>query len=214
MTPQDRVNPSSEVIIHELGHLLVGCELGLTEGGIEFTENNPYQVAKAHYTQYCTISQIVVRSIAGMYAQATCVPDSVEDDLRERILTCTLFDDASVLSYDSTMADTMVRHGFIEDWQILIAQAKASTDLETEQLLLLRTAHEQLIELFSSRDLQHSLSVLKDDVAEWLRTEDDELADSPRVFYRRDRADRALTKVGIDVVQPRVVRRLRTPNAA
>jgi hypothetical protein len=196
MTPLQRIKaPTKEVIVHELGHLLVGLEIGLIESGIEFTENDPHEVARAHYSKRNSVpEQVAIRSLAGMYSQAVCLPSSLEDELNELLLKCHLFKDSSVLAIDSPVAGMMSRHGFIGDWKCLILQAKEFSDAESPQLDGLRTAHEKLVELFGARNIQAAITALLNDVADWLETDDEELDYGGWVFYPRARAEKALKK--------------------
>lgn len=52
MTPRDRFehDVSDDVIIHELGHAVVGHVLGIKEGGIELCDPASGEVARAHFS--------------------------------------------------------------------------------------------------------------------------------------------------------------------
>jgi len=50
MTPAQRLAAflADPTIVHELGHLLIGLEVGIAEGGIEFFEVIGDEIAGAH----------------------------------------------------------------------------------------------------------------------------------------------------------------------
>lgn len=70
MSPADRLSdfPADSTIVHELGHVLVGLEIGAQEQGIEFPMVVYDELARAWWGEgHATPWQRMVRGLAGMY---------------------------------------------------------------------------------------------------------------------------------------------------
>ena len=77
------------VVIHEVGHMVVGLHLGVDEQGIEFRESGG-DLAKAWY-RCAGPEQLMMRSLAGISAHVLMVPSSLEPRIRAAYLHSVLF---------------------------------------------------------------------------------------------------------------------------
>ena len=198
MTPSERLkgSPPDEVIVHELGHLVIGVELGLPEGGIEFTENHPSEVARAYYNRSdVTPIQIIIRGLAGMYCQALCFPKSIIDDsLRAQILKHGLFLELSALAGNSPIAKAIRRNGFIGDWRCILHEATSNASNSKETLRLLHKAHGNLISIAKKVNLPRVVLRLLADVKDWMNTDNEDMPYAPAIIYSVNRARLVLRK--------------------
>ena len=124
-TPAQRLGrvPPDSVLVHELGHMLVGIELGVRGASVEFLVNNSIDQARAWYSQMGLGPEtIAARGIAGAVAQVKRCPDTIREPLRERLAVGTLFDSPSCLKKSGTIDKLMVSHGFNGDWDCLKQQ--------------------------------------------------------------------------------------------
>jgi hypothetical protein len=199
MTPSERLksNPSDEVITHEIGHLVIGLELGLHEGGIEFIESHPSEIARAHFNrQGAKPIQIIIRGLAGMYCQALCFPESIINDLfRTQILQHGLFLEPSVLATNSPVAIVIIKNGFIGDWERILYEAASNTSNAQETLKLLHKAHCKLISISKTVHLASIALQLLEDVKKWMKTDNEDMLYAPAIFYSTTNAKSLLAKL-------------------
>jgi len=199
VTPAERLRyaPQDWVIVHELGHLIVGLDLRLTEGGIEFTENCSSDVARAHYNRNdANPTQVIVRGLAGMYCQALCFPESiVGDSLRIQLLEGKLFAKPSTVVDDAPIWGIMRRNGFVGDWQCVLHEAKIATDNPQNAIRCLQEAHNTLKSIAKKINLRGAAFKLLEDVKDWLNTQNDDVLYAPVLIYPPNRAQAKLVNL-------------------
>jgi hypothetical protein len=94
MTPADRLAqfPPDAAIIHELGHTLIGLEVGVQEDSIEFPMKVVDEVARAWCKEgFASAGQMIERGLAGMYFQSLLTPDSLDAGFVASVLDGSVF---------------------------------------------------------------------------------------------------------------------------
>lgn len=199
MTPLERLNsaPSYPVLIHEVGHLLVGLDLNLSEGGIEFVLNPCDEFARAHYNSTgATHQSRIMRALAGMYFQALMAPGSIlekSEKLCFSILNASLFQEYFYeIKHGQVPADVLTNR-FKGDWNCAISVASAQSQHNSDKLLILESSLMQLRQMVDAHSLKTVAEALVADVQYWLTTDDVDVAYAPLIIYPINRARRIFT---------------------
>lgn len=170
MNPADRLPafPSDATIVHELGHVLVGFEIGAEEQGIEFTTVVQNELARAWWTEgHATAWQRMIRGLAGMYFQALLEPQSLEADFVTDLLDGGLLDCEAPSMLDACMCE----QGFHGDWERVKHAAADLEAMPATWMPNIRLAAEEMRSLVATRSLDQLAVSMKDMIKIWLSTE-------------------------------------------
>lgn len=171
--------PDDSVILHELGHLLVGLELGVEEGGIEFVTYACDEIARARYLggQYVQAWQVAVRAFAGMYFQAR-LTQVLSPGFQSALLNGSL-----LAPIPGDIDARMDAEGCIGDWQGACGMAAQLSASPRKHQRLLRDALEETVAITEDRNLLPLANALLPRVKAWLTTDIPELLPGDLVIY-------------------------------
>ena len=189
MRPLDRLSvaPDSAVLAHEAGHLVIGLELALHEGGIEFLMTPGTEVARAHYNGTgATNRKRIVRAFAGMYVQAILEPNSISDKLRASILNISLVEDYGDDVARRCIPADIVTHGFQGDWIDSMLLAEIADKQSPSRVA--RNCLVRLRRIVNSGGLVPIASLVAKNAQTWLATDDPDVSFSHTLIYPVQRA--------------------------
>jgi len=182
MNPADRLPavPSDATIVHELGHVLVGFEIGADEQGIEFPTIVHDELARAWWAEgHATAWQRMTRGLAGMYFQALLEPQSLDVGFVADLLDGSLLDCEAPPMLDACMCE----QGFHGDWE-RVKHAAADLDvMPATWMPNLRLAAEEMRSLVAARSLDQLAATMKEVIKTWLFTENEDAPFWAMILY-------------------------------
>ena len=197
MTPREKYQHrvSDDVIVHELGHAIIGNEVGIMERGIELRDPSTGEIARAHYsTKGVDKRLLIIRGLAGMYVQARIAPVCLPFDLCGQILTGTLFSKHLTNIMAATVPPSVTNAGFQGDWGRIMEIAKGVSKDQSGILAQLNSAHASLQTLFINGKIEPKVKAGKRDFEQWFDMDDDNVQFMEHLIYPFSRLKVALNR--------------------
>ncbi len=178
MTARDKFGEKLErhVVIHELGHCVVGRLLGFRENGAEFFRSGSSDSGHVgfQWDQGTPAHPLLMRALAGIYSQAVIVPESVCDNMREQVIEG---------EFEAGLRDMIERNRFLPeihseglagDW-VFIWEIGRRAGLSTDDLVIaVDRAHKALAKLFEDEGFKSMFLACEADLNTWFDTDDEE----------------------------------------
>lgn len=189
---------SSDILIHELGHTVVGHELGILEGGIQLCDPATGELARAHFSIKGTTRKArIARGLGGAYAQAKIRPNDLPEGLPEQILDGSVFSSHADHIEAGTVPEIVAYAGFSGDWQSVIRVAHETAQNVSEIVEELESAHRCLAVIFQDRQLEKKILRAMTDFETWLDQHDDDIPFMPMLIYPATRLIEVLNGIQV-----------------
>jgi len=195
MTPKQKYGHPvpDDVIVHEVGHAVIGIEIGIEDGGIELCDPQTGEIARSHYSnRNATPRMLIVRAIAGAYAQADLAREQLPEELCRQILDGGIFSDNIESIREREVPIAVCEAGFTGDWANAVLAAEKLCETPDAVLLELASAHAELRALYEKRDVRAKILAIKADFLEWLDADDENVPFSTSQFYGSSRLRKQL----------------------
>ena len=190
MTPRQKHGHElrEDLIVHEIGHAVVGYELGIAEGGIELRHPSTGELARARYSRIsATPRSIMIRGLAGSFVQANIASDHLDAHLRDHILRGTLFAGYKEHLTNRTVPSAVIAAGFYGDWERVILTAEEFCSNIDDILCELDAAYTKLLAIYNNGSVKDKVMEMRQDFIQWLDEDNPTIAVAPMLIYPPDR---------------------------
>jgi hypothetical protein len=176
-------------IFHEVGHMVIGIEIGLIEDCIRLTDPTTGNKAQAHYSRYrVKPDKLVQRSLSGILSVLEFRPSYFPEALRMKLV-----EGAVDTWFDENSPHREFLNEAREDFLLALQDSETAVGKDpTKVFAYLRRQEKKVRKLLASEKQRRAIPAIVEDFKfyfneEWKKQDPDEL-----VIYRAARAKRVL----------------------